>query len=519
MGRERVSAKPYRVVTAVLAFLILSGCGSAQGGAKQSDSGISGQAAKEPAGNDGGLGINVAGFQGSRPFMNLIYNSSWNFQTASGGHAEVPADSLDGNGWVKSAPAGARVIRDLATPLNGGKFICRYQGKGTLAVSGPMVSNVATAPGATRFSLAATYPNPKSAALSYTVDPANYIRNIDCREANASTSVTLTPEFLSALSVFRTIRFMKWQVATEGNWPVSWANRNKPSDGDYAKNDGVPVEVMVSAANQAGSNMFVTMPWNADDDYLTKFATYVRDNLATNHRVYVEVSNEVWNGGYPVAAQAATEAQAEGLASATSSATPGALERYAEKTEQVMTIWSKVFAGQKNRLVRVASWQHVSPYYSDLLLKYMDLNHFVDALATAPYFGYEATGAMSLDQIMSALPTEVSAAINFGVQQKAVAQKYGLRYITYEGGQTVVLRNNVPLEKQVQRDPRMHDAYLQLITGWRSQVGDGLTLFALDGLIGKYGGWGLSEYIGQPISQAPKLRATYEILGITKSSK
>ena len=507
-----------RVVTAASALLLLAGCGSASKGTAQVDNGAKGQApGKQPAG--GTLGINVAGFQGSRPFMNLIYNSSWTLQDSSGGYSEVPADSLDANGWVKSAPAGSKVIRYLAAPLNAGKFICRYQGNGTVNVTGSAVSNVTTSAGATRFSLAVTYPNPQSATLSYAVDPANYIRNIDCREVSASTTAYLAPEYVSALSPFRTIRFMKWQVATEGNGPVTWATRNKPGDGDYSRNDGVPVEIMVDAANEAGSDLFVTVPWNADDDYITRFATYVRDNLAANHRAYVEVSNEVWNGGYAVATQAAKEAQAEGLASAAGSGTAGALERYAEKTEQVMSIWSSVFAGQTTRLVRVASWQHVSPYYSNLLLQYMNLSHSVDALATAPYFGYEATGSMSLDQIMSALPAEVTAAIESGVQQKAVAQKYGLRYITYEGGQTVVLAGNVPLELQVERDPRMHDAYQQFMTGWQSKVGDGLTLFALDGLNGQSGGWGLSEYVGQPLSQAPKLRAAYEFLGLSKPPK
>jgi len=515
-----MTVKVSRRVIMACVLSILAGCGSASNGTAQTDNSANAQASgRQPARGSGALGINVAGFQGSRPFMNLIYNSSWLIQNASGGVSELPADSLDSNGWVKAAPAGAKIIRDLAAPLNAGKFICRFQGAGTLTISGSAVSNVTTSAGATRFSLAATYPNPQSARLSYAVDPTNYIRDIDCREINASTSATLAPEYLSALSAFRTIRFMKWQVATEGNWPVSWTTRNKPGDGDFAKNDGVPVEIMVGAANQAGSDLFVTMPWNADDDYITRFATYVRDNLAANHRVYVEVSNEVWNGGYPVAAQAAKEAQSEGLASASGSGTAGALERYAEKTEQVMTIWSNVFAGQNNRLVRVASWQHVSPYYSNLLLQYMNLSHFVDALATAPYFGYEATGTMSLDQIMSALPGEVTAALDFAAQQKAIAQKYGLRYISYEGGQSVLLPTNVPLEQQVQRDPRMHDVYQQFITGWQSQIGDGLTLFALDGQIGQYGGWGLSEYVGQPISQAPKLRAAYEFLGLAKAPR
>jgi hypothetical protein len=123
---------------------------------------------------------------------------------------------------------------------------------------------------------------------------------------------------------------------------------------------------------------------------------------------------------------------------------------------------------------------------------------------------------MSLDQIMSALPGEVTTAVHFGVQQKAIAKKYGIRFITYEAGQTVVLRDNVTLEQQVERDPRMHDAYRQFISAWDAEIGDDLNLFALDGQIGPYGGWGLIEYIGQPISHAPKMQAVDGFLGLNK---
>lgn len=504
--------------TAILALLILSSCGSANGGATQ-DSSRSALGGKQGAGpaskSNSPLGVNVGGIQwGSRVFMNLIYASSWSQELPSGGGwVDVPADALDANGWVKSAPAGAQIHRQLYVPLNSGNFVCRYQGNGTLLVLGPGVSNVTSSAGATRFSLATTYPNPQPAFISYAVDPANYIRNINCREANASATTTIAPDYAAALANYRTIRFLNWQAATPANTAVSWATRNKPGDGDYTRNDGVPIEVLVDTANQAGADLFVTVPWNADDDYVTRFATYVRDNLASNHRVYVEVSNEVWNGSFPVAGQAAKEAQTEGLASASGSGTAGNLERYAEKTEQVMAIWSRVFSGKSSRLVRLASWQHVNTYWTNLLLGYMNLSHSVDALATAPYFGYEATSSMTLDQIMAALPDEVRNSVDLGIQQKALAQKYGLKYMTYEAGQGVLVAN-LALEQQVERDPRMHDAYQQFLSSWQSQVGGGLNLFALEGQISQYGGWGLSEYIGQPVAQAPKLRAVDEYLGI-----
>ena len=49
-----------------------------------------------------------------------------------------------------------------------------------------------------------------------------------------------------------------------------------------------------------------------------------------------------------------------------------------------MAVWTNVFRSKPNRLVRIASWLHASPYYSDLLLKILDLNQSVDALATRP---------------------------------------------------------------------------------------------------------------------------------------
>jgi hypothetical protein len=490
-----------KALPALLVGMMLTACGSVSG---------NGANAKPFT-----LGINVSPFgpyEGTGPFRNLIYGSSWQIKNAGGGSEEVPAASLDSGGWVKSAPHDGRVVRALAVPFGTGQFICRYKGSGSLDVSGSAVSSVSKSAGETRFTLTNSPGEPRVADLVYSVNTADYIRNVDCRAAGASPTETFTPEFMSALSGFGTIRLMKWQTATEGNWPVTWAKRNKPGDSDYLKNDGVPVELLVEAANRADADLWVTIPWNADDEYVRNFATAVRDKLAAGHTVYVEVSNEVWNGGYPVARQAAEEAKSEGLPPASGAGAPGALERYAEKTKLVMAIWSRVFAGRQERLVRVASLQHVASYFSELLLKYADLHSSIDALATAPYFGFEITEAMSLDQIMAALPGAAATAVDQGVQQKAIAQKYGLRYLTYEAGQTVVLPKNVPLAQQVERDPRMYDVYRQFIASWRAKVGDQLNLFALSGQIGRYGGWGLVEYFGQPQSQAPKMRAARDFM-------
>jgi hypothetical protein len=504
--------------------LILASCGSSAGTSDAQNAAATASAARSPKQPPATnptfkLGVNVStinSWDGNRPFMNLIYGSSWQMQNTSpsGGYEEVPATLLDANGWVKSLPAGYRIVRGLSIPQSGGNFVCRYQGNGSLNVEGSAVSDVTSSAGQTRFTLATTYPNAQGALLTFTVDPANYIRNIDCRETTSATTDVIAPEFASAIAGFKVLRFMEWQTATATNAPVTWTTRNKPGDGDYLKNDGVPVELIVQTANQAGSDAWVTIPWYADNDYITHFASYVRDNLAPGHQVYVEVSNEVWNGGAPIATIACNEAKAENLPGV-NGGTGCNLERYAEKTKQVMAIWSSVFSGQTSRLVRVASFQHVATYWPTVMLPYMNLYQSVDAMATAPYFGYDIGDGMTLDQIMAALPGKAMDTVNAGVQQLATAKKYNLRYITYEGGQHVVLPNNVDLLRQVERDPRMYDVYKQFITSWQGQIGDNLNLFLLTGGISQYGGWGLSEYTGQPLTDAPKLRAVRDVIAAT----
>jgi hypothetical protein len=520
-----------RSLVAAPCLLLLAACGAASEATNETTTNapVSGNAVSAtpiPAPSDPSafkLGTNLARidwWDGSRPFMNLFWGSGWQWVSPAWVAADLPAANLDSDGWPNSAPAGYKVVHGLSVPVAGGDIVCRYQGSGAIEVAGP-VSNVSYAPGVVRFTVPATYPNPQGARLSWTVDPVNYIKNVDCREANATATTLMAPEFLAAAKGFKVVRFMKWQQATEQNWPVTWAHRNKPNGGDYTLNDGVPVEYLVQAANELDVDPWVTVPWNADNEWITSFATYFRDHMAPGHQVYVEVSNEVWNAGYPVTVQAAQEARDEGLIASDGSGRVGwAGERYAEKTRQVMAIWSTVFSGQSNRLVRVFAWQNVMPSSSANLLAYQDTYKSVDALATAPYFGDDSTfDGQTLDQIIGSLPAKVDTVIGYAAQQKAVAQKFGLRYVGYEAGQSVVLPTNIALETQVQRDPRMYDIYKQFISGWQSKVGDTLTLFNLTGGVSKYGGWGMWEYAGQPISSiTPKMRAVQEFLGVTTAS-
>jgi hypothetical protein len=93
--------------------------------------------------------------------------------------------------------------------------------------------------------------------------------------------------------------------------PLTWATRPNLTSGNWNAR-GIPVELIVELSNTLGIDPWFTLPWNCDDDYVTQFATYVLANLASGRKAYFELSNEIWNFFYDVAAQSWVEGAAAG---------------------------------------------------------------------------------------------------------------------------------------------------------------------------------------------------------------
>ncbi|MEB8432744.1 hypothetical protein OO007_10940 [Cocleimonas sp. KMM 6892] len=61
---------------------------------------------------------------------------------------------------------------------------------------------------------------------------------------------------------------------------------------------GLPYEVIVALINETKANVWVNIPHNASIDYVTEMSKYFNDNLNKDSRIFIELSNEVWNGGF-----------------------------------------------------------------------------------------------------------------------------------------------------------------------------------------------------------------------------
>lgn len=461
------------------------------------------------------LGINLSGpayWAPNRSFSNLLAGDFWKLYTPSSGWGDIPDNRLNANRDAVDVRPGEQVVRLIQRPTKFYRGVsvdikCRWQGTGTLAFGGESVKNLRMSGKTATFTHSGV--STDSARINLlSVNAGDPIRDMDCREADADPNATFDPTFLAEVKRYSVLRFMKWMRSVEDNTAVTWAARSKPGQGRIAGPDGVAIEYMIQLANETGTDPWFAIPWNADEEFVRKFAETVRAQLHPSRKVYVENSNEVWNYMYQVTQQARQEGTAAGLSTDPHQAM---LMRYAQKTGQVMDVWSSVFAGQMNRIVRVAAIQ-TGTWNADVVLGFSGTASKVDALASAPYFHDRLTaGAVSssrsLDQFFVKLGVTVEAQIKNAKDTKAVATRYGLRYITYEAGQHVTSPDDVAQLDRIQRDSRMTALYTTYLTQWKDQIGDLMVLFSDYGPADKYGAWGQRDYVGQPLNEAPKENA------------
>ncbi|MCA9932620.1 MAG: cellulose-binding protein [Ardenticatenaceae bacterium] len=505
------------------------------------------------------IGSNLAGiadWSGEMPFLDVFKSArQWIPQCVQGSDpgcndggtawdtGEFGLLDMDSDGWIRSlpAPGGATLYTRVSAVMlsnpdvPAGQYIVLYDGEGTIEYSLGAQKNVGlSAPG--RDVIDVTPSNGLSLLTISSTDPGgtgNYIRNIRVilpgLETLAQTQ-RFNPAFLTTIANYRAIRFMDWG-ATNDNGQSDWGERPLPSHTTFATN-GVPVEVMVELVNQLNADPWFTLPHQASDDYMTQYATLVRDTLNPQLQVYVEYSNEVWNDGFSQGGWVEAQGQAEWPSDPSSGFTKR-MNWYGKRTAEMCDIWKTVWGTQSDRVVCVMasqaanSWTASEPLACPLWSGGPCVDHGIDASAIAPYFGgylgtpgwestlmgwtAEADGGMN-SLFAELTNTAVPEALVWVTAHKTVADQNGLDLIAYEGGQHLTgvfgVENNdavTTLFTTANRDARMGGLYTTYLDGWRQNGGQ---LFAhylnADGFT-KWGSWGALEYTNQ--GSSPKYDA------------
>ena len=278
------------------------------------------------------------------------------------GGYEAPQLAADGHvgpdGWPRRMPDGVTglstlVLTDLPEGTGGvaGRYVLTWKGGGDLRAEGRAQVTEAT-PGRITFDY---MPGPGGVILTLTaIDPADPPRDMVLvradRAALLEAGALFNPDWLARLRGVRLVRFMDW-MATNDSTLSALADRPRPGDFTWAAR-GVPVEVMVRLANELGADPWFCIPHLAEDALVAEMAALVRDGLAPGLRAHVEFSNEVWNWQFAQATWADAQARARWGDEA------AWVQFYALRAAEVMGLWSDAFGPESaQRLVRVVATQ------------------------------------------------------------------------------------------------------------------------------------------------------------------
>lgn len=509
-----------RVVFALLTTAgMLAGCGRTSAAA--------------PAAAPFQLGTNLSGladWSTEIPFKDVFKSArAWISQREGRPWGQGPPLELDAHGWPKRLEPGCRAETPMLTAEHdpGGAFVCLYEGKGNIEF-GNVGGFRQVAPGEIAVDVK---PNQVVWLRLLATDPDDPVRHIRFVRAADRATFEQDPwreDFLARWRGFKVVRFMDWQ-ATNGSQVREWADRPTVDDAVWTTH-GVPLEMMVDYCNRTGNAPWFCLPHLASDDFVRQFARLVKGTLRADLPVYVEYSNELWNYGFQQTGWCRDEGKRLGL----SDNDHQAMLRFAsQRSVAIFGIWEEVFGGAE-RLRRVMASQSANAWNAEQKLTWQNAAAHCDALAIAPYFGYQFGDPRTanevaawpveqlLDRCLQAIDTDVREHIESHLKLLANPQVTGgrkLELIAYEAGQHLVghggAENNEALTNlfiAANRHPRMGELYRRYITQWRELGGGLLCNFSSVGRPSKWGSWGVLESESQDPATAPKLQALLEFV-------
>ena len=331
--------------------------------------------------------------------------------------------------------------------------------------------------------------------------------------------ILFNPDYLNFMKDFQVIRFMNMQGMTRN--PVeNWSERNTPEKATWGGRAGLysrgaPVEAMVALANQVKAHPWFSMPFKANDDYMRKFAEYVKANLDPSLKVYIEYSNEVWNPIFIHHDYAIEQGLAAKLDKKKSAA---GYKWYSRRSVQVFKIWEEVFGGSQQLVRTLGSWAS-NQNMSSQILAFEEAYKHTDAIAIGPYVSAhpkDLRKAENVDDVFRMMMDKDSkwgmkTIVSYIKKQEKVATSFGVDLVAYEGGQHLVdwdtrkvEQHPNPLLYAANRDPRMGIVYDQLMNEWKRAGGKLFVAFSAPRIYSWYGSWGVKEHIRQERKDAPK---------------
>ena len=468
-------------------------------------------------------------FKLARTWMTRNDDGSGDWDSAQ----SVPSD---GDGWprvVPFDPPGAvppQRVHTLMPLQDPGTYTVRCLGTGRLLLIPPNggARQTIDASGGTTVRRLEFLPTPEDRTLGLEIerssasDPIRGIEILGPGQDSDTGSGPFHPAFLDTLSPYRLLRFMDW-LQTNAETGADSTGRTTPASYTQTRPGGVAHEFVVRLANQTRKDPWICIRHDADDEQVRQIARIYRDQLDPELEVYVEYSNETWNGAFPQT----THVQERGLALGLDADRWRAGQRFvARRSGEIFGIFAREYgAERRHRFVAVLATQAAGAQgVTDLRVAAIhdpSINPSAqrpDALAIAPYFGVNFEPGEPVPTAEAVVTTlsqrAITEAVGWTRAHRDIAAAQGWRLVCYEGGQHFVgifgAENNEALTSvlhSANRDPRMQDRYQEYLASLESVGVDLFAHFTHIGEWSKWGSWGALEDQRQPAASAPKWRA------------
>jgi hypothetical protein len=369
----------------------------------------------------------------------------------------------------------------------------------------------------------------------------------DWRSANLP---VFTDLFLDHLKSLSTIRFMDW-TATNSNFVARWdtrptlVNTRANVNRQNGAQPGMPWERAIELANTANTDLWVCIPTKADSRYYTELAKLIKAKLKPNLNVYVEYSNEVWNGSFPqyhymtggapsTFGSAVDEELAAGNVNLKHDETPTNVlsaytlgtRIYTERLFRISEAFRGVFGDDQmiTRVRPVLAWQVGTGSLFERMLDYAKrvypnrpVNTAIYAISSAPYYALGANKTvegLTATQVLDSLEASVnSLPLAYSYESSAfIAKKYGVKWVAYEGGADTFGPTSIAAKTEAHRSARMKTLCQKNIRDFHKAGGD-LFMYYYAGAGSwstQFGAWSMEEFL-EPGKRSFKTQCVDEI--------
>lgn len=476
--------------------------------------------------SDRALGINLSipSFGGDTPFTDAMRNAL-PFRTQQGEYVtRVGPDGMPGR--VEVGEPVFTVVAGLAGQyLPAGDYTLTYAGDGDVRVESAAgeVVDAATVDGRTTATFRYDPTGVMEPEIVITIDRSD--RDDPVRDMHlylpgytgAPGEPTFMPEFLDLWSSYGLVRTMQaqaiWDFAFEDDvlaTDVTWGDRATVEEFHWGER--WPYEPMTELVNELDQDLWINVPHTATDQYMGEMATFFRDRLEPGRHLYVEFTNECWNGISTAHEHAVIMGTAAGLGvpDAGDGGFSAALEWCAFRTADADRIFTEVYAeqGREEEVVSVLGvftaamypYHHHEddPEMAGVLHQIhptlgAPVYELVDSLGVTGYVGgaigeetvIDQTSQWSVDDVFAyilddelppgtANPDEFTDSIPDLVDTltawRELADDMGLGLHAYEAGPHLVAPGNVQassLTYDVTQDPRIGLVVTEVLDGMR----------------------------------------------------